>query len=182
MNLVLSPLVVSGALSLAAAGATDGGSAQRELLETLGIASHADFAALCRSVLSGEGASLRIANGVFTRPAIKPDYVSLIQSVHGARAEPLGPSYGPVNKWVEDATEGKIRDLLSDPVRKASFHGALRRALKDGGHSLDRWTRLWWRCWPRRSSSRARGPRSSTLPPPRPATSPTLTAQRIACR
>lgn len=115
-TVVLSPLVIAGALSLAAAGATPMSTTEAELLGVLGIGAHADHAALTGQVLSGNGATVRTANGVFTKASIKPAFVSLVQSVHRSEAAPLGPSYAPINSWVAEKTEGRIKNLLQDPV------------------------------------------------------------------
>jgi len=50
---------------------------------------------------------------VFTRASIKPSFVSLIQSLHGSEAAPLGTSYAPINAWVAEKTEGRIRELFT---------------------------------------------------------------------
>ena len=115
-NVVLSPFVVAGALSMATAGATTGGKAEQELLDVLGFKSHEEFALLSKAVLASDGASVSAANGMFTRKDIRHDYVSLVASTHGAFADKLGDSYAPINKWVEEQTQGKIQDLLADPV------------------------------------------------------------------
>ena len=115
-NVVLSPLVVAGALSMAVAGATAGGKTEQELLGLLGLSTHADFAVLTSAVLASSGASVSAANGIFTRAAVRPDFVALVRSAHGAYADKLGSSYGPINQWVSEKTQGHIRDLLSDPV------------------------------------------------------------------
>ena len=73
-NVVLSPLVVAGALSMAVAGATAGGKTEQELLGLLGLSTHADFAVLTSAVLASSGASVSAANGIFTRAAVRPDF------------------------------------------------------------------------------------------------------------
>ena len=115
-SIVLSPFVVAGALSMAAAGATASSKVELELLGTLGFKSHEDFSALSKAVLASDGASVSAANGVFVRNDIRPEYVTLVASTHDALAGTLGSSYDPINKWVEQATNGKITDLLVDPV------------------------------------------------------------------
>ena len=115
LNVILSPLVVASALAVATAGATSGGPAELELLGLLGVASHTDSRMLSEAVLSGEGASVRAANAVFTRSAIKPEYVKLVQETHEAHAGQLGGSFTPVNEWVSAKTEGRIQHLLDDP-------------------------------------------------------------------
>ena len=112
-TVVMSPLMIAGALALAAAGATPAGAARAQLLGALGARTPADHAALAARVLAGNGAAVRGANGVFAGASIKPSFVSLAQSVHGSAAAPLGTSYAPINAWVAEKTEGRIRELLA---------------------------------------------------------------------
>ena len=112
-TVVMSPLVIAGVLALAAAGATPGGKTEAQLLGALGVQTAADHPALAARVLAGNGATVRGANAVFTRASIKPSFVSLVQSLHGSEAAPLGTSYAPVNAWVAEKTEGRIRELFT---------------------------------------------------------------------
>lgn len=112
-TVAMSPLMIAGALALAAAGATPAGAARAQLLGALGARTPADHAALAARVLAGNGAAVSGANGVFAGASIKPSFVSLAQSVHGSAAAPLGTSYAPINAWVAEKTEGRIRELLA---------------------------------------------------------------------
>ena len=115
-NVVLSPFVVSVVLGMATAGATSGGTVESELLRVLGVRSHADVATLSSSVVASHGATVRAANAVYTKRDILPEFVELVKSVHGAAAGPLGTSFAPINAWVAEQTEGRVKELLSDPV------------------------------------------------------------------
>mmetsp|Transcript_46632 Transcript_46632/g.77116 ORF Transcript_46632/g.77116 Transcript_46632/m.77116 type:complete len:448 (+) Transcript_46632:2-1345(+) len=114
-NVVLSPLVVAGALTLAAAGATPGGTTLTELLGVLGLRSHTEFAALSSQLLSGKGAAVHAANGIFTKSAVKPEYAAVVKSVHAAATSELGSSFEPINAWVSDKTEGRVTNMLEGP-------------------------------------------------------------------
>jgi len=111
--LILSPLAVSAALALLQAGATPNGAAEAQLTEVLGL-EHAEVAAVSKLVTCGDQAEA--ANAIFTttRP-LEDDYVSLVNSVHGARAMKLEGTFQPLNRWVENVTHGKIKNLMADP-------------------------------------------------------------------
>lgn len=96
------------------------------------MSSHADLAALSSAVLSGDGASVQAANGVWAKRggmgAIKESYVDLVRSVFGAEAAPLGDSFEPINAWVAGKTDGLITDLLQgkpDPLLVAVLVSAV---------------------------------------------------------
>ena len=132
---LLSPLVVSTALSMVAAGATEGSPALKELLSTLGIARHEEAAEAVAKLLpspSQGGVAVLVANAVFSRQ-IKPSFVELLQQSHGrpplnSTAGPLGDSYEPINAWVSRATDGLVGSLLDgapDPLTRAFLVSAV---------------------------------------------------------
>jgi len=115
-NVVLSPLAVFASLAMATAGATPKTSTHQELLHTLGISSHADIGPLIRELLASPNSPIRMANAVSTKQTIQPDFVQLVKKIHNASATTLGNSYEPLNTWVGKQTDGRITDLLADPV------------------------------------------------------------------
>lgn len=115
---LVSPLSVSASLSLALAGATPEGAAERELIAALGVSSHASVAELSTSMLSGDeasrGVALRVANSVWVKQEVLPSFQQMVVQTHGARAETLSASYDELNAWVASKTEGRISKLM-DP-------------------------------------------------------------------
>ena len=117
---LVSPLSISAALSLAAAGATPAGAAERELLSALGVGNHTAVAELGGAILSGDestrGVTLRIANSVWAKQGVLPSYQELVDRTHGARAERLGTTYDELNAWVASKTDCRIPKLMEDPT------------------------------------------------------------------
>jgi serpin B len=126
----VSPVSVAAALSLAAAGATPGGTSEAELQKALG-ASHEQVAALGHTLLSAgkhSGVAVQMANAVYTKASILPEYVKVAQKVHGAEAAPFPETWDPVNKWVAKQTQGHITDLMQgrpDPLMVAALVNAV---------------------------------------------------------
>jgi len=120
---LISPLSVASALAVALSGATAGDETMRELTQLLG-AGPAAVAEMSQAILAagaeGTGVSLDVANSVWAKGSIKPEFVELAHRVHRAQAFPMPTAtYGPVNDWVAAATAGRIRTLLEgvpDPL------------------------------------------------------------------
>ena len=97
----VSPVSVAAALSLAAAGATPGGTSEAELQKAPG-ASHEQVAALGHTLLSAgkhSGVAVQMANAVYTKASILPEYVKVAQKVHGAEAAPFPETYAGAPIW-----------------------------------------------------------------------------------
>ncbi|XP_066219582.1 alpha-2-antiplasmin [Saccopteryx leptura] len=118
-NLILSPLSVALALSHLALGA------QNQTLQRLQQVLHADsepclphlLSRLCQDL--GPGA-FRMAARMYLRKGfpIKEDFLKQSEHLFGAKAMNLmgrkGDDLENINKWVKEATEGKIENFLSE--------------------------------------------------------------------
>ncbi len=123
-NFFFSPASVSTALALAYAGARGETAAQmaRTMRFTLPQAElHAAFAAQTAKLTSaGKGPVVRIANRVWAQAGlpVEGDFLGVAKGPYGAGLELANfngapePARGAINKWVEDQTSGKIKDLL----------------------------------------------------------------------
>ncbi|KAL1530318.1 hypothetical protein AB1Y20_001227 [Prymnesium parvum] len=117
---LISPLSISTALSLAAAGASSGGAAEAELLSALGVSDHAQVAVLNAEIRAGGaeacGVELTIANSVWVKRGVLATYKQLLERTHDARAEELKDSFDELNAWVAAQTKGRIQNLIQPPV------------------------------------------------------------------
>lgn len=140
-NIVFSPLSIAGALQLIILGAR--GRTHDELTQLFGYqpqqqqqhqvtsaASHRDFGQLIGSLIASNSNLnspevdhfVRVANALFVDQgfSLRPDYKAVVQSIY--RAETFSVDFrSPLlaqqaNKWVEEATSGKIRDILTRPL------------------------------------------------------------------
>jgi serpin B len=127
-NAAISPASISLAMSMVLAGAR--GQTAEELARALGVENTDDVhrcwsAALARWQTLGlqEGLDLDIANRLFGEEslAFADDYVDLTDTVYGARLTPMGLRSDPegsrqaINRWVEQTTRERIKDLLPPP-------------------------------------------------------------------
>ncbi|ELR61894.1 hypothetical protein E5288_WYG020850 [Bos mutus] len=118
-NLILSPLSVALALSHLALGA------QNQTLQRLKEVLHADSGPCLPHLLSrlcqdlGPGA-FRLAARMYLQKGfpIKEDFLEQSEQLFGAKPMSLtgmkGEDLANINRWVKEATEGKIEDFLSD--------------------------------------------------------------------
>ena len=111
-NMFVSPVSLTYALSMAAAGAR--GDTQNALLAALDAESAEAAAALNEALLAS---GLRWANAAFTREglALRDDYAATLADDFGAALFPLDDSER-VNVWVSEHTDGLIDKLLDGPV------------------------------------------------------------------
>lgn len=128
-TVLLAPLSVAGALAICQAGATAGGKGENELLASMHLRNHSQVAelAVALQAAGSKETTVRIANSIWTRGGIKPDFVKAA-SLHGARAAELPGSYNTVNAWVAEQTNGKITGMLQgapDPLIKAVLVNAV---------------------------------------------------------
>jgi serpin B len=125
-NFAFSPVSVQLALAMAWAGAR--GDTAREIAEVSAFQGlepevHAAFAKEVRRWNGGmaTGPELRVANAAFMSGGFKAyqEYRDLLSSSYGAAIEQVAGSEEAfrkrVNRWVEQATRGKIRRLMPPP-------------------------------------------------------------------
>ena len=121
-SVLLSPFSASMALSMAAIGA--GGETGRQMLSVLGFegASKAELAEYCSKMISGLSKAdpyvdLKIANSMWINKdfAIKDDYVGRVEKAFDAvvaSREFNDATLREINSWVEEKTDGTIKELL----------------------------------------------------------------------
>lgn len=122
-NIFISPYSISTALQMVRAGA--GGETKVEMDRVLGVggASGESLASAYKeldgAIRSGaSNAVLNVANAIWYAPNIqlKPEFSSLNEKFYGAKLSALDftdpRSAGMVNRWVEEATQGKIKQLV----------------------------------------------------------------------
>jgi serine protease inhibitor len=133
-NIVFSPYSISSALAVTYAGAR--GNTAKEMAEVLWFPKdqssfHPGYKAFTDSILlSGKekGTELRIANALWVQQdyKLRQDFIELAASCYNAKAEnvnfkmpeELEKTRQKINKWVEDATNNRIRNLLQQGVLK----------------------------------------------------------------
>lgn len=128
VNLFYSPYSVSTAMAMAYVGAR--GETQRDLHETLGYSSvgltpdhvpsaHAQHTHLLRAP---SNSTLRVANAAVVQDGyvVTEEYLGLLRTSFGAEVNSAGlndeQSVRGINDWVKNKTEGKIEELLSEPL------------------------------------------------------------------
>ena len=113
-NVLISPLSISSALALASAGATANSSCLKEFHSVLNINAHEDIPLLSKHLLDSaakDGIKLTTANGVWTKD-LKLSYISTVEKVHDAKADILPKTYGPIDQFINEKTNGLIKDML----------------------------------------------------------------------
>jgi serpin B len=133
-NVVFSPYSITSALAVTYAGAR--GKTAREMAEVLWFPEnqalfHPAYKAFTDSILlTGieKGTELKIANALWVQEdyKLKQEFLDLAESCYRAKAEnvnfklpeELEKTRLKINKWVEDATNNKIRDLIAQGVLK----------------------------------------------------------------
>ena len=132
-NVVISPFSVLVALSMAAAGSTDGGKNFLELSSFLGhdafgseVEAHKRSSEMLESLRAGDPqVDLTLANSLWTQGDVLTDYKSMCAAVFGSEILPLDGAL-PINKWVSAATKGLIPTLLNqDPKGPAVLLNAV---------------------------------------------------------
>lgn len=137
-NVFTSPLSAQLALAMAAAGAR--GTAQRAMLDALGltgldVAGTATQASALMGRVSSRGcATVEIADGVWARRGftLDPGFVHTVQASFGGQAATLdGSSPKAINDWVSRRTHGMVPSILDrvpvdvvlELVNATYFHG-----------------------------------------------------------
>jgi serpin B len=116
-DLLVCPLSVAAALSLAAAGAlprSPVGLALDALLACgpAGADAAAWLSAWGASVAASPEARLVVANSAWIAANVKPSYAQTVAVAFGAYVAPLQGAT-PINEWVSAATQGAIREIIS---------------------------------------------------------------------
>lgn len=127
-SVLLSPLCLASALSMAALGTTPGGKAQEELLGLWKV-KEAEAAPFFRELgkqtvlltAARDGVQLLSATSVWCRDSIKPSFSASAKELLAAEAHPLPKIPDPINKWVSTATNGMVPSVLDavDPLTVA---------------------------------------------------------------
>ncbi|KAK8956239.1 Serpin-ZXB [Platanthera guangdongensis] len=148
-NFVFSPLSLVAALSLTASGAR--GETQRELLSFLGSPNldhlHSASVHLAKAVRTGDRElTLSFVNGAWVdrSMAVNPSFVAVAASVYGATIEPVDFIHQAsleekkVNNWIEEKTNGIIKNLIPDGTINHSTRLILANALYFKGKWQDK--------------------------------------------
>ncbi|KAK8936393.1 Serpin-ZXB [Platanthera zijinensis] len=139
-NFVFSPLSLVAALSLTSSGAR--GETLRELLSFLGSPNldhlHSASVHLAEAVRAGDRElTLSFVNGAWVdrSMAANPSFVAVAASVYGATIEPVdfihqaSVEEKKVNNWIEEKTNGIIKNLIPDGTINHSTRLILANAL-----------------------------------------------------
>lgn len=132
-NVLISPYSIVSTLSLLLAGSTPNSKCQEQLQSVLNIDSHTDMADLTQSLTdaatqNGEGVTLTSANGIWSK-SLLASYVDLLKTVHNAKAEILPETYGPIDSYIAEHTDGNITGMMGndkvDPLTRAILVNAV---------------------------------------------------------
>lgn len=128
-NLFFSPVSLSMALSMTYAGAKgDTATEMRKVLHFKNDQNLPQAAAALNShlrSLEGKGdVRLSLANSIWPKAGLKlqPEFLKIIEKYFGAAVKPLDfanqqeASRATINKWVEEATNNKINNLIASPL------------------------------------------------------------------
>jgi serpin B len=126
-NVFISPYSISTALQMVRAGAA--GETRAEMDRLLGVKGASGDALakaykdLDTAIRAGaSNAALNVANAIWYAPNIqlKPEFSALNDQYYGAKLSALDftdpRASGMVNRWVEEATHGKIKQMIEGPM------------------------------------------------------------------
>jgi serpin B len=116
-NILLSPFSVYLALSLLKDGATAGSKTESELLRVLGPESAQNQAKALRDEFIGRDSNSEVQLSVATSiwaDGLKTDYIKMAEEKYSAEAMSLPDSYSVVNRWVEEKTDGMIKQAMPE--------------------------------------------------------------------
>lgn len=123
-NLFFSPFSIQAALAMTAAGAQQ--ETLKQMLSTLHLSPdyHSDFRVLLGQLRGNKDFQLFVANRIWAQVGAPyyPDFLKLLLENYGADLAPLDfqkqtePSREKINKWVEQQTRDKIKDLLKPGI------------------------------------------------------------------
>lgn len=125
-SFVISPASAKFAMSMAALGAGEGSSTEKELLELFGYGSKAEMSEVSKKLieeLNREDGSLSAKNSVWVSDAageLNPDFKSGLTDIFGAESfscDLTSQAFVDVlNGWVDKNTNGLIKQMLSEPL------------------------------------------------------------------
>lgn len=125
-NYMISPFSLKMALMMTANGAT--GETQKEMLETFGIEDMAAYNQKAEELInrynSTEDVKLNVANSIWLNTDIalstvfNEDFKTLVAKYYKGEANEVTSEEAvtKINTWVEEKTNGKIKDLIDDPM------------------------------------------------------------------
>ena len=126
-NLFLSPFSISTALAMSSAGAND--QTLDQMAKTLHVPVdsgrfHPAFGSLLQETKTGKGYQLSVANALWCQInyPIRDEYLTVNETYYNAR--PIGVDFAKrteearqtINRWVEEKTQDKIKDLIPPGV------------------------------------------------------------------
>ncbi len=118
-NVLVSPFSIASALGLVLAGTTIDSKCGNELSDTLNVNSHLDLPLLSSAVLesasSEPSVTLTSANGIWSRN-LKSSYISTVKAKHAAEASDLPKTYGPIDQYITEKTNGLITNMLEGDI------------------------------------------------------------------
>lgn len=112
-NVVLSPASVASAMSMVAAGVTEGSQAEKELELVLGEGYSKP------SETNDESVQLSVANSAWLKNQVLAEYKETVRTVFCADVFDIPTDPAVVNQWVETATNGEIKNLLDEIPQNA---------------------------------------------------------------
>ena len=126
-NIFISSYSISTALQMVRAGAAGETKAEMDRVLGVGGASGNELAQAYKELdaairAGASNAVLNVANAIWFAPNVelKPDFSSLNKQYYGAKLSALDftdpRSSGVVNRWVDDATHGKIKQMIEGPM------------------------------------------------------------------
>lgn len=142
-NLFMSPYSIASALAMTYAGARGDTAAEMEeaLHFTLGqegtLSSFSALQARLGALQAGGGIQLTIANSLWPQQGVPllPEYLSRVKACTDSAITPLDfmgdteGARGTINRWVEEKTQDKIRDLIArgglDPLTRLVLVNAI---------------------------------------------------------
>ena len=110
-NVLISPLSVSKALDMVKVGATEGSDNEAEMEQVLGSRSLIEQTE--KEGSDDPDVTLSIANSVWA-DNLKESFIETVQDEHDAAAFPMPSRYSTVDSWIEENTNGMIKDMLGD--------------------------------------------------------------------
>ena len=110
-NVLVSPLSVQKALDMVKDGATEGSDNEAEMEQVLG--SRSSIEQTKNEGSDDPNVMLSIANSVWA-DNLKESFIETVQDDHDAAAFPMPSRYSTVDSWIEDNTNGMIKDMLGD--------------------------------------------------------------------
>jgi len=122
-NVLLSPLSMYQLLALLDLGTTPDSDTYSELGELLGSEEDRANVNSLRNV-TAEGIEFDLATSVWA-DELKRSFIRKARKKQGAESFPLPSTYGPINEWVSDQTNGLVPELFGDEEMESSTEALL---------------------------------------------------------